>query len=51
MSGSTMVVVWSNSDGTITLSQRTATGHDLPSVDSSPARVATVEASSSDVRD
>jgi len=46
-----MVIVWSNSDGSITLSQRTGSGHELPSVDSSPARVATVQASASDVRD
>ena len=45
-----MVVLWSNSDGSITLSQRTGTGHVLPSVDSSPSRVATVQDSASDVR-
>jgi hypothetical protein len=51
MAGSDVVVLWPNSDGTFTLSQRTATGHELPSVDSSPARVATMLQSASDVRD
>jgi len=50
MSGTDMVIVWPNSDGTFTLSQRTGTGHDMPEVDSSPARVATIQQSASDVR-
>ena len=50
MSGSDMVVLWSNSDGTITLSQRTGTGHVMPTVDSSPSRVASLQQSASDVR-
>ncbi|KAF9789870.1 CBD9-like protein [Thelephora terrestris] len=41
MSGTEMVVVWPNSDGTFTLSQRTGTGHVLPTVDSNPSPVAT----------
>ncbi|KAF9648995.1 CBD9-like protein [Thelephora ganbajun] len=49
MSGSKIVVVWPNSDGTFTLSQRIATGHVLPSVDSNPSRVATMQQSASDV--
>lgn len=43
MSGSPMVILWSNSDGTITLSQRQASGHNMPTVVSNPARVATLE--------
>jgi hypothetical protein len=50
MSGTPVVVVWPNSDGTITLSQRKPTGHALPPVDPNPPRVATVEQSASDVR-
>lgn len=50
MSGTSMVIVWPNSDGTFTLSQRIGTGHVEPSVDSSPPRVATVLQSASDVR-
>lgn len=40
MVGSDMVIMWPNSDGTITLSQRTASGHSMPTVDPSPSRVA-----------
>lgn len=50
MSGSKMVIVWPNSDGTFTLSQRTGTGHVLPTVDSNPSPLATKELSASDVR-
>ena len=50
MSGTQMVVVWPNSDGTITLSQRIGTGHVLPSVDSNPSSVATLQQSASNVR-
>lgn len=49
MSGSKMVIVWSNSDGTFTLSQRTGSGHVLPTVDSNPSSVATKLDSGSDV--
>lgn len=49
MSGSPIVVVWPNSDGTFTLSQRMATGHVMPEVDSNPPRVATMQQSASDV--
>lgn len=45
-----MVIVWSNSDGTFTLSQRTGTGHVEPSVTSNPSSVATKLQSASDVR-
>ncbi|KAK7049225.1 hypothetical protein VNI00_005826 [Paramarasmius palmivorus] len=43
MAGSPMVIMWSNSDGSVTLSQRQASGHTMPTVVSSPARVATME--------
>ncbi|KAK0213310.1 hypothetical protein DFS33DRAFT_1377795 [Desarmillaria ectypa] len=48
MDNTQMVIMWSNSDGTITLSQRRGNGHDTPRVDSKPDRVAAlVEAASS----
>lgn len=50
MTGSNIVVMWPNSDGTITLSQRKATGHALPPVDPNPPRIATLQQSASDVR-
>ena len=40
MAGSPMVIVWSNEDNTITLSQREASGHSPPTVVAEPARVA-----------
>jgi len=40
MSDSAMVIMWWNSDGSITLSQRTATGDVTPTPDSNPPRVA-----------
>lgn len=43
MTNSPMVIMWPNSDGSITLSQRTAPGEVMPTVDSSPPRVATAE--------
>lgn len=42
MANSPMVIMWANSDGSVTLSQRTASGHVEPSLDSSPPRVATL---------
>ncbi|OCB92085.1 CBD9-like protein [Sanghuangporus baumii] len=42
MANSPMVIMWTNSDGSVTLSQRIASGHVEPSVDSSPSRVATL---------
>jgi len=45
MEGSPMVVMWPNSDGTITLSQRQASGEVMPVVASSPPRVATLSTS------
>nr|GAT47659.1 CBD9-like protein [Mycena chlorophos] len=42
MANSPMVIMWSNSDGSITLSQRKAPGESMPTVDSSPPRVATL---------
>lgn len=49
MSGTKMVVVWPNSDGTFTLSQRTGTGHVLPTFDANPSPVATQDLSASEV--
>lgn len=49
MSGSPMVIMWSNSDGNITLSQRSAGGEYQPVVDNSPPRVATLSADLSSV--
>lgn len=47
MSNSPMVIMWSNSDGTITVSQREASGHSTPQVVSNPDRVATLAESAS----
>ncbi|KAG7439470.1 CBD9-like protein [Guyanagaster necrorhizus] len=47
MSGSPMVIMWSNTDGTITVSQREASGHTMPQVVSNPAQVATLAESAS----
>ncbi|KDQ55718.1 hypothetical protein JAAARDRAFT_133415 [Jaapia argillacea MUCL 33604] len=40
MSNSAMVIMWANSNGNITLSQRSVGGHDEPQVVSNPPRVA-----------
>ena len=37
-----VVVMWPNGNGTATLSQRLATGHVEPHIDSNPAREATI---------
>lgn len=42
MAGSPMVIMWPNSDSTITLSQRQATSHVMPTVDPDPPRLASV---------
>lgn len=42
-----MVIMWPNSDGSITLSQRKAPGEIMPTVDSSPPRTATAQAAMS----
>ncbi|KAJ7587083.1 CBD9-like protein [Mycena floridula] len=42
MTGSSVVIMWSNSDGSITLSQRKASGEFEPSLDNNPSRVATL---------
>ncbi|KAK0213312.1 hypothetical protein DFS33DRAFT_114801 [Desarmillaria ectypa] len=47
MSNSPMVIMCSNSDGTITLSQRASSGHSTPQVVSNPGRVATLAQSAS----
>ncbi|TEB38159.1 hypothetical protein FA13DRAFT_727346 [Coprinellus micaceus] len=43
MTGTPMVIMWANSDGSITLSQRQASREVEPSVVSSPPRVATLQ--------
>lgn len=45
MANSPMVIMWTNSDGSITLSQRSASGEVMPTVVSSPPRVATQQPS------
>ncbi|OBZ70665.1 hypothetical protein A0H81_09410 [Grifola frondosa] len=49
MAGSPMVIMWPNSDNSITLSQRLATGEIMPIVDSNPPRAATLQESLSDL--
>jgi hypothetical protein len=44
MEGSPMVIMWPNSDGSITLSQRKAPQEIMPTVDSNPPRIATLAA-------
>jgi len=44
-----MVIMWSNSDGTITLSQRQAQREVMPTVVANPPRVATLNAALSNV--
>lgn len=43
MANSPMVILWPNSDGSITLSQRKAPGEVMPTVDSNPPRTASLE--------
>ena len=43
MANTPMVIMWHNSDGSFTLSQRTAPGEVMPTVDSNPPRVATTD--------
>lgn len=50
MSDAAIVVMWANSDGTFTLSQRSSSGEVMPTVDSNPARVATRQSTLSSVR-
>lgn len=49
MANTPMVIMWPNSDGSITLSQRSAPGEVMPTVDSNPPRVATADPSASDL--
>ncbi len=44
-----MVIMWPNSDGTITISQRSASGEAMPTLVSNPPRVAAVDAAASDL--
>lgn len=44
-----MVIMWLNTDGTMTLSQREATGHMMPTRVASPTNVATAVSSLSTV--
>ncbi|KZP07363.1 CBD9-like protein [Athelia psychrophila] len=43
MANSPMVIIWPNSDGSVTLSQRMATGEVMPTVVSSPPQVASLD--------
>jgi len=45
MANTPMVIMWANSDGNMTLSQRQASGHVMPTVVSSPPRTATAQSS------
>ena len=45
MADSPMIIMWSNSDGSVTLSQRQASGEVEPAVVSAPPRVATLDES------
>ncbi|KAK0455199.1 uncharacterized protein EV420DRAFT_588134 [Desarmillaria tabescens] len=47
MPNTPMVIMWSNSDGTITMSQREASGYLMPQVVNNPDRVATLAESAS----
>ncbi|KAI0369695.1 hypothetical protein BV20DRAFT_1053069 [Pilatotrama ljubarskyi] len=49
MANTPMVIMWPNSDGSMTLSQRMAPGEVMPTVDPSPPRVATADPSTSDL--
>ncbi|OJT06970.1 hypothetical protein TRAPUB_2171 [Trametes pubescens] len=49
MSNTPMVIMWPNSDGTMTLSQRKAPSEVMPTVDSNPPRVATPDDAASDL--
>ncbi|CAK5265808.1 unnamed protein product [Mycena citricolor] len=45
MANAKMVIMWSNSDGSVTLSQRTAPGEQMPTLDASPPFLATLSES------
>ncbi|KAF5355054.1 hypothetical protein D9756_005247 [Leucocoprinus leucothites] len=45
MVGTPMVIMWANGDGSITLSQRSASGYVMPTVDSNPPRLAALQQS------
>lgn len=47
MANTPMVIVWPNSDGTVTISQRKAPAEQMPTVDSSPPRTATLDMAAS----
>ncbi|KAI8992904.1 hypothetical protein BD414DRAFT_412963 [Trametes punicea] len=49
MANTPMVIMWPNSDGSITLSQRKAPAEVMPTVDANPPRVATADPSASDL--
>jgi hypothetical protein len=51
MPNTPMVIMWSNSDGSITLSQRSALGFVMPTVDNNPPRIASLNPSLSSVSD
>lgn len=49
MAGTEMVIMWQNSDGNITVSQRKGTGESEPPVNSNPSRLAALSNSLSSV--
>ncbi|KAH9859060.1 hypothetical protein C2E23DRAFT_880437 [Lenzites betulinus] len=49
MANTPMVIMWPNSDGTITLSQRKAPSEVMPTVDANPPRIAAADTAASDV--
>ncbi|KAI0821668.1 hypothetical protein BC628DRAFT_1329028 [Trametes gibbosa] len=49
MANTPMVIMWPNSDGSVTISQRKATAEIMPTVDSNPPRKATADTTASDI--
>jgi len=49
MADTPMVIMWPNSDGNITLSQRSAPSEVMPTVDKNPPRVASLSVEDSSV--
>ena len=45
MVGSPLIVMWANTDGTVTLSQRQASAYAMPTVVANPPRVASIQQS------
>jgi hypothetical protein len=51
MANSPMVIMWTNSDGSITLSQREAPAEVMPTLVNNPPNVATLDTALSDAKD